>query len=474
MKHLRLLILAAACAGCAQTPRIDTPVIPMAGAFKEAAGAPPTDTVAAPLPQAWWTMFGDAELDGLESQLLANSPDLATALARYQQARAATDSLRAAQSPTLGVNAGVRRSGARAGRPVRGLDAADEVNSASLGLELEYELDLWGRVRQRVRAGAAEERAAGADFAAARLALQAQLADTVIVLRGVDTDVALLRDTDAAYTRAADLVGQRYQLGAASGLDAARSQAQRESARSQLQQLQADRAVLEHAVAALVGADPSSFAIAPRVVDATTPAIPSGVPSTLLQRRPDIAAAGYRIAAATESVGVARSAWFPSVTIGASGGLQGGDLAHLAALPNLAWALGGAVAGDLFDGGRRRAQVAQSEAMLEESGQRYRSIVLGAVQQVEDQLAMLNHYGQAQGSERQAAAAAQRAVDLATRRYEQGAATYLEVVTAQTASLEARRSNVDLATRHRRAAVQLVRALGGGWAVDERRADSAS
>jgi NodT family efflux transporter outer membrane factor (OMF) lipoprotein len=467
MKYLRLLMLTAACAGCAQAPRIDAPVIQMTGAFKEAANAPAVGTATAAMPQAWWTIFQDAELDALQQQLLGNSPDLATALARYQQARAATDTLRAAQSPTLGASAGMQRSGAREGRPERGAGGAAEANSASFGLELEYELDLWGRVRQRVRAGAAEERAAGADFAAARLALQAQLADTLIALRGVDAELALLRDTDAAYTRAAQLVEQRHQLGAASGLDWARSQTQMESTRSQLRQVRAERAVLEHAIAALVGVNPSSFAIEARVIDAATPVIPLGVPSTLLQRRPDIAAAVHRIAAATESVGVARSAWFPSITIGVSGGVQGSDLARLVALPNLAWAVGAAVAGEVFDGGRRRAQVAQSEAVLEESGQRYRSTVLGAFQQVEDQLAMLTHLGEAQGSERQAAAAAQRAVDLATRRYEQGAATYLDVVVARTTSLEARRSSVELATRHRRAAVQLVRALGGGWPGDE-------
>jgi NodT family efflux transporter outer membrane factor (OMF) lipoprotein len=464
MKHLRLLVLAAACAGCTQTPRLDTPVIPMTGAFKEAANAPAVDAAAEPVPQAWWTMFQDAELDALQQQLLANSPDLGTALARYQQARAATDSLRAAKSPTLGVNAGMQRSGARAGRPARGGGGADEVNSASLGLELEYEVDLWGRVRQQVRAGVAEERAAGADLAAARLALQAQLADTFIALRGVDAELALLRDTDAAYTRAAQLVERRHQLGAASGLDAARSQTQMESTRSQLRQVQAERAVLEHAIAALVGANPSGFAIQARVVDAATPLVPLGVPSTLLQRRPDIAAARYRMSAALEGVGVARSAWFPSLTIGASGGVQGSELARLVSMPNLAWALGAAVAGTVFDGGRRQAQVAQSEAVLEESGQRYRSTVLAAFQQVEDQLAMLTHFGEARDSEQQAAAAAQRAVDLATRRYEQGAATYLDVITAQMANLAARRSSVELATRHRRAAVQLVRALGGGWA----------
>lgn len=325
---------------------------------------------------------------------------------------------------------------------------------------------MWGRVRQQVRAGVAQEKAAGADFAAARLALQAQLADTLIALRGADADLALLRDTEAAYTRAARLIQRRHELGVASGLDTARAEAQAESTRSQLRQAQAQRAVLEHAIAALVGANPSDFGIAPKVVEAGVPAIPVDVPSTLLQRRPDIAAARQRITAAMESAGVARGAYFPSVSLGVSGGLQSSQLARLASLPNLFWALGAAVAGDVLDGGRRQAQVVQAEAALDEAGQRYRTIVLAAFQQVEDQLALLRHFGEAAVAEREAAVAAQRAVDLATRRYEQGGAAYLDVVTAQTASLQARRSNVDLSTRQRRAAVQLVRALGGGWSDD--------
>jgi NodT family efflux transporter outer membrane factor (OMF) lipoprotein len=466
MKCMHALLLAAACAGCAQTPQVRPPAVPLAAAFKEAGKAPVAAASMVASPQDWWTMFQDAELDALERRLMENSPDLASALARYQGARAATDSLRAAQSPTLSANAGWQRSGQRDGRPKVAPGAADEVNSAVLGLELEYELDLWGRVRQQVRAGVAQERAARADFAAARLALQAQLADTLIALRGVDADLALLRDTDLAYTRAAELVEHRHQLGVASGLDAARAQAQSESTRSQLRQALAQRAVLEHAVAALVGADASSFAIEPKVVNPGVPMVPIAVPSTLLQRRPDIAAAAQRAAAAAESVGVARSAWFPSITIGASGGVQRSDLSRLVALPNLFWALGSTMAADVLDGGRRQAQVAQSEALLDEAGQSYRATVLAAVQGVEDGLAMLTHFGTAAESETRAAAAAQRAVDLATRRYEQGAATYLDVITAQTVNLESRRTGLDLATRQRRATVQLVRALGGGWSED--------
>jgi NodT family efflux transporter outer membrane factor (OMF) lipoprotein len=465
MKGLQLIVMAALCAGCAQIPETAPPPVPFSAAFRESAG-PSVDRTAATTPASpeWWTVFQDAELDSLQHRLLDNSPDLASALARYQQARAVTDTLRAAQSPTLAANAGMERSGRREGRPQRSAEASAEVNSAVLGLELEYEVDLWGRVRHQVRAGMAQERAALADLAAARLALQAQLADTLIALRGADAELALLGDTVTAYARASKLIGRRHQLGVATGLDAARAQAQLGSARSQLRQMQAQRAVLEHAIAALVGADPSGFVIAQRVIDAEPPVIPLGVPSALLQRRPDIAAAEQRVAAAAEGLGVARTAFFPSLTIGASGGVQGSELSRLVSLPNLFWALGSALAVEVLDGGRRQAETARAQAALDESGQRYQAAVLAAIQQVEDQLATLGHIGAAAESEQTAAAAAERAVELATRRYEQGVGTYLEVITAQTASLDARRSTTDLRTRHRRAAVQLVRGLGGGWA----------
>jgi NodT family efflux transporter outer membrane factor (OMF) lipoprotein len=468
MKRLRAMALAIACTGCAQVAQVAPPVVPLATSYREAASAWVNTGAAAGLaPQSWWTAFDDPELDALQHQLLRNSPDLASALARYQQARAATDTLRAAQSPTVGANAALERSGQRQGSPQRAPGTNTGLSSATIGLELEYEIDLWGRVRQQVRAGLAQERGAQADFAAARLALQAQLADTLIALRGTDAELALLRDTVAAYTRAAELIERRHQLGVATGLDAARALAQAESARSQLRQMQAQRALLEHAIAALVGTDPSGFVIAPQVTAQDTPVTPVGVPSELLQRRPDLAAAQQRVAAAAESLGVARTAFFPSLTIGAAGGVQGSELARLVSLPNLFWAVGSALAVDVLDGGRRHAQVAQAQAVLDESGQRYRSAVLVAIQQVEDQLALLTHYGAAMQSEQMAANAAQRAVALATRRYEQGAGTYLEVVTAQAASLDARRSTTDLRTRHRRAAVQLVRALGGGWSPDQ-------
>ena len=469
MRSVFFVLLALCLAGCAGSQVTPLSTVPVATAYKEAQGnwiaAAPADTLQR---GAWWQLYEDAELDHLQQKLLANSPDLASALARYQQAQAATDAVRSLQSPTLGGLLNVERDRQSERRPLRvlGPQSPDEYTNASLGLSLQYELDLWGRVRQQVNAGIAQEQAAQADLAGARLSLQAQLADMMIALRGVDQEVSLLRETENAYARAAEMIAHRHQIGIASGLDLARAQTQLETTRSQLQQVQARRAVLEHAIAALTGANASTFSLTPKSVPEVIPAIPFGLPSALLQRRPDIAAAQRRVAAANASVGVARSAFFPSITFNALGGFQSNDLSQFVAAPNIFWAIGPNLLVNLIDGGRRKAEVRRSEAVLEEVGQNYRSVVLVAFQQVEDQLALLNHYGQAAAAERQAVASSQQALNLATNRYREGAVSYLEVVTAQTASLQARRSVLDLTTRQRRATVQLIRALGGGWSTE--------
>jgi len=467
---LAALAVGAALIGCAQPPKLELPAVSPAPAYKEArapwvmAG---TQTLLAW--DGWWKAYGDAELDALEQRLIDNSPDLASALARYDQARAATDSLRAAQSPTVNSSLNVQRDRQSERRPLRvlGPTSPNWYTSATLGLDASYELDLWGRVRQLVAGGIAAEAAARADLASARLQLQAQLADSVVALRGLDRDDELLADAESAYQRALDLIAQRHAAGIASGLDLARAEGQLQAARSQRKQSQAQRALLEHAIAALVGADASSFAMPPNPAELALPVIPTGVPSTLLQRRPDIAAAQQRVAAATASLGVARTAYYPSFTLSGQGGFQTSDLAHFVEAPNLFWAIGPTLAFNLLDGGKRKADEARAQAALEETAQKYRSTVLTAFQQVEDQLALLDHYGQALEAERANVAAADRSLALATNRYKAGAAGYLEVVTSQTAGLTARRSASDLATRQRRASVQLVRALGGGWAPSD-------
>lgn len=457
------ILIACGLAGCAQVAEMPPMSLPEAPAYR---GGPQAAAVPAMQRDTWWTLYQDPELDRLQQQLLANSPDLGSALARYQQARAATDALRAARLPSVGTSADVVRNRQSENRPLRGAGASNYYNSGTLGLSLDYELDLWGRISRQVAAGVAEEQAAQADLASAQLALQAQLADTLLALRGADQEIELLRETEAAFGRATGMVGERHRAGLASGLDVAQAEAQQESARSQLHQVQAQRDVLEHAIAALVGAHASTFAIAPAAVSDAVPAIPTGLPSELLQRRPDIAASQRRVAAANASVGVSRTAFFPLLRLSATGGWQSSDLGNIIAAPNLFWAIGPGLLVNLFDGGRRRAEVARAEAVLDETGQTYRTTVLAAFQQVEDQLALLRQFGEAAQAEQRTVAASQRALDMATRRYRDGAASYLDVVAAQTTHLQARRDALDLTTRQRRATVQLVRALGGGWSQD--------
>ena len=453
---------------CAQDQPMKLPELALAPAFKEAAPwttAQPADE----LPRdAWWKLYGDADLDALQQRLIDHSPDLAAAFARYQQSKSITDQIRASQFPTLGASLNTQSNRQSEMRPLRVLGplSPNLYSSTTLGLALDYEVDLWGRVRSQVAAGQALDQAAQADLMSARLALQAQLADSYVALRGLDRESALLRETEAAYAKALDLITRRRDGGIASGLDLARAQAQLEATRSQVGQSQAQRALIEHAIASLVGQTASGFSVPARIAEIGLPKIPTGLPSTLLQRRPDIAAAERRVAASNASVGVARAAVFPAVTLSGLLGLQSSHVDQLIRAPNSFWAVGPAMFFPLFDAGKRQAEIARVQAVLDESGEKYRSIVIAAFQQVEDNLALLRQYDIAAQHEAAAVAAAQRSLALATARYQEGAANYLEVVASQTATLQAKRSALDLATRQRRASVQLVRALGGGWRAE--------
>jgi NodT family efflux transporter outer membrane factor (OMF) lipoprotein len=263
------------------------------------------------------------------------------------------------------------------------------------------------------------------------------------------------------------LTQDRYRAGIVSGLDVSRAQSQLDAARSQSAQTRAQRATLEHAVAVLVGASPSEFTLQTRSSELEVPNIPAAMPAALLQRRPDIAAAQRRTAAANASVGVARSAFFPSIALNASYGFASNASANWLTAPNAAWAIGPSLLLELFDGGRRRAQVDQAVAILEEAGANYRATVLGAFQQVEDNLALMHYFGMAAESERAAASSAQRSLEFAQNRYREGAASYLEVVESQTTALTAQRAALDLDKRRLRASVALIRALGGGWSQEQ-------
>jgi NodT family efflux transporter outer membrane factor (OMF) lipoprotein len=466
-----------ACLGlgaCSQAPVLEVPAVPVAPAYKEAAPWTPAQP-ADDLPRGdWWTLYGDPELDALQARLLAGSPDLAAALARYHQATAAYQEIRASLFPTVSSTLNVQNDRQSESKPLRvpGPNSPNEYSSATLGFGVGYEVDLWGQVSDRVAAGRALDRAARADLASARLSLQAQLAESYLLLRGLDRQVGLLRDTEAAYARALELITHRHDGGIASGLDVSRAKAQVENARSQLSQALAQRALVEHAIASLVGVPAPDFSIEPRLSTIVLPEIPAGVPSTLLQRRPDIAAAERRVEAANSSVGVARSAFFPSLSLDGVYGYQSTELQGLISAPNAFWAIGPTLFLELFDGGRRKAEVARTEAVLDEAGANYRSVVLGAFQQVEDSLALLENYRNAAVAESAAVAATTRSLDLATTRYREGVSSYLDVVVSQTGSYTTRREAEDLATRQLLASVQLIRALGGGWVGGSKAAGS--
>lgn len=457
------LIAALSLSGCSFAPPLELPEVPVADSYKEPAPwieAAPADE----LPRdAWWEAYGDAELNRLQAQLGRSSPDLQAALARYQQAKAFSDQLRSGLFPSLGLRADGIRARQSVTSPPAGRSSPRYYNSYGAGVEAIYEVDLWGRVRNDVNAGRLQASAVAADLESARLSLQAQLADYYIALSGLDREAALLADTVAAYDRALALTKERHQAGIVSGLDVARAQTQLETARSQSAQNQAQRATLEHAIAVLVGESPSRFSLAPRSGPLQLPEIPRDVPTNLLQRRPDIAAAQRRTASANASVGVARAAYFPSVTLSGVYGFQSNRSNDWLTAPNAAWSIGPSLLLELFDAGRRQARIEQARAVLDEAGADYRGVVLSAFQEVEDSLALLHHYGNAAASERSAVGSAQRSLDFAMNRYREGAVSYLEVVQSQTISLDARRNALDLETRQLRASVALIRALGGGW-----------
>ena len=459
---------ATAClSGCSLAPKYEVPATPAVAQFKEIGSwtkATPQDA----LPKgAWWTIFDDRILDGLEQKLDSANPDLATALARYDQASAYVAEAESAMYPVVGGVFNPTRNRQSDNRPLRGANQPDVYTADTVGLSLNYELDLWGSVRNAVAAGEAQQQSQAAELAAVRLSLEAKLADSYARLRGLDAQDSLLDDTVGAYQRAYTMTVERHSGGIASGLDVGRAQTQLEDAKAQVSQDRAERALYEHAIASLVGEPASNFAIAPLVTDVKLPNVPTGLASTLLQRRPDVAAAERQVAAANAEIGVARAAFFPTLTLGAAGGFQNTGQPGLLTSPNLFWSIGPALAETLLDGGARQAQLDIAKAEKSEAVGSYRAVVLQAFQDVEDNLALLNHLARAETDQSQAVAAAAHTEDLALARYRLGAVNYLEVVTAQTAALEAKQSDLDIRTRRLEASIRLIKALGGGWSRDD-------
>jgi outer membrane protein, multidrug efflux system len=462
-----LAAAAAALAGCSLAPPYERPAMPLPTAYKEVGPwtpASPADTA----PRGdWWTVYGDATLDGLEQQIDRQNPDLALALARYDEAKAYAAEARASLYPQIDLGGTATANRQSANRPLRLPTGSNYYDDNLLSGSFSYEVDLWGRVRNLVAAGKAQAEASGADAASVRLSLEAQLADAYLSLRGLDAEARLLADTTKAYAIALKLTEALHDGGAYAGLDVDRAQTQLQIARAQEVDVIAQRALYEHEIAALVGEPASVFALSPLPQLPAAPTIPVAAPSLILQRRPDIAAAERRAAAANAMIGVTRAAFYPSIILGASGGFQNSGTTNLLGLADSWWTVGPALAMTLFDGGYRKAAVRASRDEFNEASATYRSTVLAAFQQVEDNLALCNKLADEAGEEAAAVDAAKKSEDLALTQYELGAVDYLSVIVAQTADLQAQSSEISIATRRLQASVDLIRAMGGGWRLPD-------
>lgn len=456
-------VAAATLSACSFAPPYQAPEAVIPTAFKEAGPwqtAKPADRVAR---DGWWKVYNDPVLNDLEANVEKANPDVAAAVARHDQAEAFVQQARSGLFPTIGAGASVSRQRQSDNRPLRGSNQPSVYNSADVDVGIGYDLDLWGKVRNEVKAGIANEQASADDLQSLRLSLQASLADHYFRLRALDERTRLLQETIVTYQHALELTESRHSGGLASGMDVSRAQTQLASAKAAVDDTAASRAVLEHAIASLTGMPASDFSLASVTSRYSVPQVPVGVPSRLLQRRPDIAAAERRVAAANSNIGVTKAAFFPDISLGLSGGYQSDTLSPWLAAPNEIWSIGPQLMFALFDGGRRSAAVADARAKLAENGAKYRSVVLTAFQQVEDELALLHHLGDESKNQDEALASARSTLKLASLRYKDGAVSYLDVVTAQTTELDAQVSSLDLRTRQLTASVNLIQALGGSW-----------
>ncbi len=414
----------------------------------------------------WWKRFNDAQLDALQDKALAGSPTLAIANARLAQARANLDASSASRFPQLGLGARASRLKISANRPLTNYATSNSStvqNDFALSLNASYELDLAGRVQRTVEGATASAEQSAADLANTRLVLTADVANNYFNLRSTDIELDVLSRSIGLQRRALELVTARHDLGAVSGLDVAQQQALLETTLTQVDVLKKQRAQYEHALATLTGTPAPSFALSVDLREIRPPAVPLGVPSEILQRRPDVASAERSMAAANAQIGVATAAFYPSFIISPTVGVDSRLIESLFNGPSLLWSVGVSATQVLFDGGRVRANVDFAKAGYDATVGNYRRTVLVAMQEVEDGITGLSALDSATAQAQAAVAAARRVLDMATSRYEGGASTYLDVITAQQSLLTVERQAAQLQGQRLLTSVFLVKALGGDW-----------
>jgi NodT family efflux transporter outer membrane factor (OMF) lipoprotein len=449
-------------AACAVGPKYKTPAVPAPPAYKEIGNwktAQPSDQN---LGGNWWEIFQDSQLNTLEQQINVSNQNLKAAVAQYQQARAALRYARADYYPTVSTAPSATREKSSDNRPasaVRGTTFNDFV----LPVDVSYQVNAWGRVSKNVESYREQAQASAADLAVVNLSMHADLAVDYFAARTLDAEQKLLQNTVGQYEQALQLNEERYKGGLASEVEVEQARTILETTRAQLVDVGVARAQFEHAAAVLVGKPPEDFSLPPLPLTTPPPPIPVGVPSELLERRPDVAASERRVASANAQVGFAKASYYPLLNLVASGGFESGTITTLLQGPSALWSVGGAAAATILDGGRRHAANDEAKASYNSSVASYRQTVLNAFQQVEDNLAALRVLEQEAGVQATAVQSAQRSLDLSNTRYDGGVTSYLEVITAQNAALSDEVTAVNILGRRMASAVLLIEALGGGW-----------
>jgi NodT family efflux transporter outer membrane factor (OMF) lipoprotein len=449
--------------GCVVGPKYHTPTAQAPTAYKEVGDWKPAQPNDRNLGGTWWTIFQDPQLDALEDQVNVSNQNLKAATAQYQQARAVLRYYRADYYPTVTTGPSATRTRVSANSPTNSILRGATYNDFVLPFDVSYQADVWGRVRKNVESYREQAQASAADLATVNLSMHADLAVDYFQARSLDAEEQLLNSTVKDYEQALELNESRFRGGIASEVDVEQAKTQLQTTRAEAIDVGVARAQFEHAVAILIGKPPAEFSLPSLPLSAPPPHVPLGLPSELLERRPDIAAAERRVASANAQIGVAKTAYYPLVSLGASGGFESSAITTLVNGPSGLWSIGLSAVGTLFDGGRRRSLNEQARAAYDYQVAAYRENVLTGFQQVEDNLAavrILEHEAQVQD---EAVTAAQRSLDLSVTRYRGGVTSYLEVITAQSAALTDEVTAVNILGRRMASTVLLIQALGGGW-----------